>query len=69
MSIDANVDEETGVDAGAARILPSLDTTAFRYSGVLKTTEAAKVPGDQPDYDEPSKTTRTRLDVDESERD
>ena len=63
-SIDAKVDEETGLDAGAARILPSLDTTAFTDTGVLKTTEAAKVPGDQPDYIEDDAET---ADVDESE--
>ena len=63
-SIAANVDEETGVDPGAARILAGLDTTAFRDSGVLKTTDSAKVPGDQPDYIEDDAET---ADVDESE--
>ena len=64
--IKANVDEETGVDAGAASILPSL--VIGRYSGALKTTEAAEVPVDQPDYDEPSVDDPDTLDVDESER-
>ena len=62
--IAAKVDEETGVDTGAARILPGLDTTAFRDSGVLKPTEAAKETGDQPDYIEDDPET---ADVDESE--
>ena len=68
-SIAAKVDEETGVeDDGAAQILPSLDTTEFRDSGVLKTTDSVEVPVDQPDYDEPSVNDPDTLDVDESER-
>ena len=63
-SIAAKVDEETGVDTGAASILPSL--VIGRYSGVLKTTE--EVPADQPDYDEPSVDDPDTADVDESER-
>ena len=63
-SIAAKVDEETGVDTGAAGILPSLEIG--QYSGVLKTTE--EVPADQPDYDEPSVDDPDTLDVDESER-
>ena len=62
--IKANVDEETGVDTGAAGILPGL--VIGRYSGVLKTTE--DVTADQPDYDEPSVDDPDTLDVDESER-
>ena len=58
-SIAAKVDEETGVDTGAAQILPSL--VIGRYSGVLKTTE--EVPVDQPDYIEDDAET---ADVDES---
>ena len=61
--IKANVDEETGVDTGAAGILPGL--VIGRYSGVLKTTE--EVPADQPDYDEPSVDDPDTT-VDESER-
>ena len=63
-SIAANVDEETGLDAGAARILPGLEIGM--YSGVLKATDADadKVPGDQPDYIEDDAATE---DVDESE--
>ena len=53
-------------DAGAASILRSL--TIGAYSGVLKTTEAAELPVDQPDYDEPSVDDPDTLDVDESER-
>ena len=53
-------------DAGAASILRSL--TIGTYSGALKTTEAAEVPVDQPDYDEPSVDDPDTLDVDESER-
>jgi hypothetical protein len=49
-------------DAGAARILPSL--TIGAYSGALKTTGAAEVPVDQPDYIEDDAET---ADVDESE--
>ena len=49
-------------DAGAASILPSL--TIGAYSGALKTTEAAEVPVDQPDYIEDDAET---ADVDESE--
>ena len=64
-SIAANVDEETGLDAGAASILRSL--TIGAYSGALKTTEAAELPVDQPDYDEPS-VDDPDTDVDESER-
>ena len=45
---------------------PASMTTTFRDTGVLKatTTEAAKVPGDQPDYIEDDPET---ADVDESE--
>ena len=64
-SIAAKVDEETGVDTGAASILPSL--VIGRYSGVLKTTDSVEVPVDQPDYDEPS-VNDPDTDVDESER-
>ena len=53
-------------DAGAASILRSL--TIGAYSGALKTTEAAELPVDQPDYDEPSVDDPDTLDVDESER-
>ena len=53
-------------DAGAASILRSL--TIGVYSGALKTTEAAELPVDQPDYDEPSVDDPDTLDVDESER-
>ena len=53
-------------DAGAASIFRSL--TIGTYSGALKTTEAAEVPVDQPDYDEPSVDDPDTLDVDESER-
>ena len=49
-------------DTGAARILPSL--TIGAYSGALKTTGAAEVPVDQPDYIEDDAET---ADVDESE--
>ena len=48
-------------DAGAASILPSLEIGM--YSGALKTTEAAEVPVDQPDYIEDDAET---TDVDES---
>ena len=67
-SIAAKVDEDGVQDAGAAQILPSLDTTEFRDSGVLKTTDSVEVPVDQPDYDEPSVNDPDTLDVDESER-
>ena len=53
-------------DAGAASILRSL--TIGASSGALKTTEAAELPVDQPDYDEPSVDDPDTLDVDESER-
>ena len=49
-------------DAGAASIRPSL--VIGGYSGALKTTEAAEVPVDQPDYIEDDAET---ADVDESE--
>ena len=68
-SIAAKVDEDGVQDAGAARILPSLDTTAFERTGVLKTkTKEDNPPADQPDYDEPSVDDPDTLDVDESER-
>ena len=56
--ITANVDEETGLDAGAARILPSLVIGA--YSGVLKTDDSDDA---QPDYIEDDPET---ADADES---
>ena len=63
--IEAKVDDETDeVDEGAALILPGLDRDAFRDTGVLNATDAAKVPGDQPDYIEDDAETE---DVDESE--
>ena len=62
--IEANVDEDGVQDAGAAQILAGL--VIDPGTGVLKatTTEAAKVPGDQPDYIEDDPET---ADVDESE--
>ena len=63
--IEAKVDEETDEpDAGAVLILPGLDRDAFRDTGVLKTTDSTKMPGDQPDYIEDDAET---ADVDESE--
>ena len=64
-SIEANVDEETGVDTGAAGILPSL--VIGTYDGVLKTKKAGEGPADQPDYDEPS-VDDPDTDADESAR-
>ena len=66
-SIAAKIDEETGLDTGAAQILPSL--IIGEYSGVLRArTIEENPPADQPDYDEPSVDDPDTLVVDESAR-